>query len=197
MSIEKSNWPENAEAKKEAAELDFDREEEKEKRKEIRKILVSSLSETLKEGGFKKEGYSVWRKSAGGRTEIVYLQRSYFAHQYYIEMGIREPAGNEKVDIADCKIRERIEDAISKETAGHSPEEAAAIHQNKIKELREALDFEKGRDPGMVGNGEEENVEEYYFPSVSLPEAQTKITKIKEAVEKYTIPWFSSQEKKE
>ncbi len=203
MSFEKENLdrPENAEAVKKSAEAGFDREEEKEKRKEIRKMLVSSLSETLKESGFKKEDYSVWRKSADGRTEIIYLQRSSFAHQYYIEMGIREPAEKEgfvRVDITDCQTRDRIEgvmaEAIDKQYA--NKEEAEAVKEEKLKEIQEALDFEKRRDSEIAGSKkQEENEEEYYFPSVSLPEAQAKIAKIKEAVEKYAVPWFSSQEK--
>mgnify|MGYP001618182790 FL=1 len=72
---------------------EFDREAEKKDRREIRKMLTTKMSEVLRNLGFKKAGYSLWSRKVGGLWHIVYLQRSQWSHQYYIEGGFC----NEKV----------------------------------------------------------------------------------------------------
>ncbi|MFA5076791.1 MAG: DUF4304 domain-containing protein [Patescibacteria group bacterium] len=92
------------------ASADFDRAAEKQRRQEIRKILVDSLSTVLRDAGFIKRG-STWQRQAGDSWQIVYLQRSQFSHQYYLEVGICSnadiPQGG-KPDIVFCRPRDRF-----------------------------------------------------------------------------------------
>ena len=178
----------NEGAKKERG-PEFDREAEKEKRKKIRKLLEKSISAPLKESGFKKSGQSYWLRKAGDRLQLVYLQRSQVSHQYFIEAGVclsgDVPEGK-KPDIVYCKIRERIEKVISDTDKVRGSKEQGDATKEKVKRIYSALQFE-------VPGGLEKYPNEYYFPSVSIEEAQQKIEEIAGAVKEYIPKWLDDQ----
>lgn len=167
----------------------FDRESEKNQRKEIRNILVSAMSDTLKEMGFKKTQYSLWSRHLGETWQIVYMQRSQTDHRYYIEAGIcheRDIPRGEKIDIVRCKNRERIEwivaDIERKQTK--ESEDVDEKIKQKVNDVQEALNFE-------IPHAHERYPNEYFVPSVSLPDAEEKIKKIKHMIKEYLLLWFT------
>jgi hypothetical protein len=174
---------------------DFDREAEKEHRKEVRKLLVKELSGTLKQEGLTKIGNSLWQRKIGDFLHLVYLQRSQFSHQYYIEAGIcneKDIPEGEKPHIAYCKHqkRERIEYIVEKTENERLPE--SEDKEQKIKEkmdtVKAALDFE-------ISGGLEKYPDDYYFPSVSMEEAKEKIDTIQKTVGEYIPLWFEKHSK--
>ncbi len=177
--------------KKTLEDVKFDREAEKKYRQKIRKILSEKISESLDEFGFKKKGHSLWSSKIDDSWHIIYLQRSQFSHEYYIEAGICEekdiPKGK-KPDIIFCKERERIEGIISdieKERTGKE-KNAEELIKKKANDINAALDFE-------VPGAEEKYPEEYFVPSVDSKEAENKIAKIQKAVSEYVPLWFRKQ----
>jgi hypothetical protein len=173
------------------SEGEFDREAEKEFRKGVRKGLTKSMSEALKDSGFRKTRNAVWSREREGRWNVVYLQRSQFAHEYFVEAGVcdkEDVPDGEKPDIVHCdtRDRERIEQIVKraeKERAGEGVDEDA---QKKFEAVRAALRFEA---PGSRG----EHRDDYFVPSVSQEEADAKIATIKDAVEEYVPLWFDKE----
>lgn len=177
----------NPEEKIEAS--NFDKEEEKKYRQEVRKIIVKALSEALEGTGLMKAGYSTWQRKIKNTWQILYLQRSQWGHQYYIEAGVGNdldiPKG-QKPDIVYCKIRERIEgiiDEIEKEKTLGEKEKKDKIGE-KVNTVNAALDFEA---PGV----QEKYPEDYFLPSVDIEEAKRKIEIIKKNVAEYAPLWFN------
>jgi len=170
---------------------EFDREAEKKYRQELRKILSTKISEALDKFGFEKTGSSLWSRKVGDLWQVVYLQRSQFSHQYYIEAGICQkqdiPKG-EKPNIIFCKSRERIENIVSdaKEEQTGRKEDAKKSVTQKVNAVKAALDFEI---PGV----HEKYPEEYFVPSVGSEEAGKKIEVIQNAIEEYVPRWFQSK----
>lgn len=162
---------------------EFDKESEKNQRKEIRTMLVSAIGDTLKEMGFKKVRYSLWSRHFGETWQIVYIQRSYTDHRYYIEAGIcheHDVPQGEKIDIVWCKDRERIEwiaaDREKKQIKGS--EDVDEKIKQRVDDVQETLNFE-------IPHAHERYPNEYFVPSVSLPEAEEKIKKIQHVIKEY------------
>ena len=174
---------------------DFDREAEKEQRKEIRKMMVGALSETLKKEGLAKKSYALWQRKIENVSQLVYLQRSQFGHEYFIEAGIcneKDIPEGQKPDIVYCKTRDRIEGIIAeieKERMPESENKGQEIKE-KINTVNAALDFDI---PGMA----EKYPEDYFFPSVGIEEAKEKIETIKKAVGEYIPLWLEKHSKSE
>lgn len=179
---------------------EFNREAEKKHRQEIRKALGKELSKALKDFGFKKTGYSLWSRKIGDSWQIVYLQRSQWSHQYYIEAGICNegdiPKGKNP-DIVFCENkegehRERIEkimaDVEKERIQGRKIAEAEEVIRRKINSVNIMLNFE-------ASGAQEKYPGEYFVPSVSVEEAKDKVQKIKEMVREYIPPWFAAQSK--
>lgn len=174
---------------------DFDREAEKEHRKEIRKMMVGALSETLLKEGLAKKSYALWQRKIENALQLVYLQRSQYSHQYYIEAGIcneKDIPEGQKPDIVYCKTHDRIEGVIAEIEKERLPES-----ENKEQEIKEkintvnaALDFE-------VPSSAEKYPEDYFFPSVDIEEAKEKIETIKKAVGEYIPLWLKKHSKSE
>lgn len=177
--------------KRESRAKKFNKEAEKKYRQEVRGILVKSLSEALAALGFKKAGYSLWSRRVGDSRHILYLQRSQWGHQYYIEAGIcneKDIPQNEKLDITLCKKRERIDGiaaSIEKERIG-GRENAKAVIIDKVTDINTALDFE-------ARDAHEKYPGEYLVPSVGLQESNEKIEKIRGIVEEYIPLWFAAK----
>lgn len=177
--------------KREGEAKKFDKEAEKKYRQEVRGILVKSLSEVLDKLGFKKTGYSLWSRKVGNSRHILYLQRSQWGHQYYIEAGIcneKDIPKDEKLDITLCEKRDRIEAVVAsveKERSG-GQENAEAAMRGKVTDINSALDFE-------ARDAREKYPGEYLVPSVGLQESNEKIVKIKETVEEYIPLWFAAK----
>lgn len=167
----------------------FDTEAEKRYRQEIKKRLSGELSSALRDYGFEKTGYSLWSKKVGNSWYILYLQRSQFSHEYYVELGICEkkdiPRG-EKLDIVFCKKRARIEtivENIEKERT-QKEENAEEIIGKKLDYINASLNFE------AIG-ARKKYPKEYFVPSVNPKEAENKIDKIQKAVREYVPLWFN------
>lgn len=187
-----SERPVESEAKK------FDREAEKQQRKEIRKQLEHEFSVALKVDGFKKEGSSKWLRKVGDTWHVVYLQRSYLSHEYFIEAGICNtgdiPRGK-KPDIVFCgKDRARIESVIadveSSRVRSVEDETTDAKVDEKVKGISEALKFE----PVMDVDELYKQYPDGYAPSVSRDEAESKIELIRNTVQEYVPAWFKLKE---
>ncbi len=162
---------------------EFDRKAEKNYRKEVRKILSEKMSEVLGNSGFKKTGYSLWSRKVGDSWHIVYLQRSQFSHQYFIEAGIcneKDIPKGKKLDIVFCKGRERIEGIVSDMEKEENVEELA---EKKVRDINAALNFE-------APDAQKKYPEEYFVPSVNFEEAENKIEKIQKVVGQYVPLWF-------
>ena len=173
--------------KSEVSEPAFDHEAEKEKRKQIRKMLVRMITESLKPAGFKKQGYSLWTRKVGEQWHVVYLQRSQFAHAYYFEVGIcreQDLKKGEKPDIALCSKRERIEHIVKHAHREGSPGEVDKQKEHEIMYgLQQALHFE-------IPDVRSKCPDEYFVPSVSLEKAQQKIDTVGKIVAWYIPMWF-------
>lgn len=83
----------------------------KEEREATKKQLVTAINEVLKPAGFKRKG-AVWRREINDIFQVVYLQRSYLGFEFFLEIGIFEPAkkpGVSTPEITDCQYRKRVE----------------------------------------------------------------------------------------
>lgn len=170
----------------------FDREAEKKYRQKVRKILSEKLSEALKDSDLKKTGYSSWSRKIKDSWRLVYLQRSQFSHEYYIEAGICKendiPKG-EKLEIRFCKERERIEYIVRDIEEKRLKEEGQTkerLLQDKVNTVKAALEFEA---PGA----RKKYPGEYFVPSVNPEEAKHKIEEIQKVVGEYVPLWFKKQ----
>lgn len=172
-----------------------DREAEKEKRKEIRKMLERALTEALKPAGFKKEGSSTWLREIKDKIQMVYLQRSQFGHNYYLETGVCDSKDlkDRPLHITDCRNRERIEAIFSKLKYGKSPEKEPDTElENKIREeeqkIGSLLDFE-------IPHEIPKKLEDYEIPipSVDIAETRNKIETFKKIVEENVPEWLDKQ----
>jgi len=174
---------------------DFDREAEKEHRKEIRKMMVEALSETLKKENLAKKSYALWQRRIENALQLVYLQRSQYSHQYYIEAGIcneKDIPEGQKPDIVYCKTRDRIGSIIAEIEKERGPEGEKKRQEikEKVNMVNAALDFGV---PGM----DEKYPDDYFFPSVGIEEAKEKIETIKKAVGEYIPLWLDKHSKSE
>lgn len=183
-------WKDSDAINRESKAKKFDREAEKKYRQEVRGILAKSLSEVLGVLGFKKAGYSLWSREIGDSWHILYLQRSQWGHQYYIEAGIcnkKDMSGDEKLDITRCKKRNRIADivaSIEKERSSGQENVEEAV-RGKMNDINTALNFE-------AQDAREKYPGEYFIPSIGPQESKKKIEKIKRAVEEYIPLWFAA-----
>jgi len=167
---------------------DFDREAEKESRKEIRKMMVDVLSEIFKKEGLTKKSYSLWQRKIDKTLQLVYLQRSQFSHQYYIEAGIcneKDIPEGQKPDIVYCKTRERIEGIIYDVEKERMPEA-----ENKEQELREKINTVHAALNFEIPGSAEKYPDDYFYPSVGVEEAKEKIEIIKKAADEYILRWI-------
>lgn len=173
--------------KLEVSESEFDHEAEKEKRKQIRKMLVKMITESLKPAGFKKQGYSLWMRKLGDQWHMIYLQRSQYAHQYYLEVGIckeQDLKKDKKPDITLCSKREHMEYIIRHAHQESSPGEVGKQKEREIiYGLKQAFNFEDS-------NARTKYQDEYFVPSVNLEKAQHKIDTIGKIVAWYIPIWF-------
>ncbi|MCL5094321.1 MAG: hypothetical protein M1355_04285 [Patescibacteria group bacterium] len=184
--------PEDSNTEKDS-ELVFDHEKEKEHRKEIRKILVRKITESVKDIGLKKSGSSVWHSEVNNKWHILYLQRSTTSHLYYIEAGVCDVPidKSRKPDIAWCGLkRKRIEyivrdfDFAKEQLESEDPKINQEIN-DRIHYVYSLLDFE---DP------KRKSFEEIFNPSVSMEVAEEKIEEIGEIVKEYVPKWFQESE---
>ena len=136
-------------------------------------------------------GHSLWSRKVRDSWHIVYLQRSQFSHQYYVEAGIckkKDIPKGEKPVIVFCKERKRIEgivESIEKERTQRE-ENAEEVIRQKVNDIKVALDFEL---PGA----QKEYPGEYFIPSVSPEESENKIGEIQKAVGEYVPLWFDAK----
>lgn len=171
----------------------FDREEEKRIRKEIRKMLEKTVSESLKKVGFQRSGNSHWIRQNGDELQLFYLQRAQYKHAYYLEAGVcraeNVPQGSEpNIVFCDYRRRKRINDIVREGYIELHPDEAEVVERAKSESNRvdQALDF-------GLPNGHEQYPDDYFFPSVSLDEAGTKIALVGQIIDRYIPPWFVQQ----
>lgn len=120
MSFErpKFNELEKKSGRKEGPSPQFDREAEKEKRKKIRKMLSTSLSESLVGAGFEKVSESTWVRKSGKMYQVANLQRSWLGNEYFINVGMGSKQDFDKVPSQKFYIgavpNKRIEHIVAK-----------------------------------------------------------------------------------
>ena len=152
--------------------------------------MEKALGDVLREEGFRKEGQSKWIRRVGETVQVAYLQRSQFAHEYFIEAGICQekdiPAGR-KPDVVYCRFedRARIEHIIEELEKARRNEDETSIKEKKDKVIT-ALDFEA---PGA----RKSTPGEYFVPSVSMEQADTNIETIQKTVKEYVPEWFEKR----
>lgn len=171
----------------------FDREEEKRRRKEIRKMLENTVTESLKKVGFERSGNSHWKRQIGDELQLFYLQRALYNHEYFLEAGVCKtedipPKSKPNIVFCNHRRRKRINDIVRERYTELHPDESGVFERAEAESnrVKQALDF-------GIPNGPEQYPGEYFFPSVNPEEASAKIEIIGQIIDQYIPPWFAQQ----